>query len=464
MKRFFGSFGMRIIVCVSFVTLLSTGQELQKTGLPDYFNDPLVQKVLQEQKTYEYLQELTKFGPRMNGSAGQYAAIQWAKSKLESFGCDKVYLQEVMVPQWRRGPVECAVMTTHKQKYRPLTISAFGGSVGTPKGGVTAEVIEATDLDNLETLGEKVRGKIVFFNVLMDIKEVDLLTAYYKVSRVRIRGATNAARYGAVGMVLRSLTTKYDNAAHVGTLWYYDSTVAAIPAAALGWQDAEYLHNQLQKSKKVKMTMRLSCSILPQVKSYNVIGEITGVENPNEIILIGSHLDSWDKGDAVQDAGVGCCQALEAIYQFKSMEIAPKRTIRCVLFTDEEMWQMGARTYAAASKAAQENHLIAIESDLGAGVLRGITIEADSAIVVKIRDMVQPAFREYIRIIKGYSANDVTFIENALARTDNIGDDCEYFDMHHSDNDNLASIRPRSLAQNTASSLFFLYLMDHYWK
>ncbi|NIV15547.1 MAG: M20/M25/M40 family metallo-hydrolase, partial [Aliifodinibius sp.] len=334
----------------------------------------IVSAALEDQRGYELLRELCQIGPRLSGSENSSKAIQWAKTKMLNMGLDLVRLQPVMVPHWVRGNVEQAkVIDTGEE----LSIAALGGSVGTPIDGITAEVLEVQSFEELKKRADEARGKIIFFNRPMDPTKTNTFAAYGEAVNQRVHGAKQAAKFGGVAALVRSITTKYDDVPHVGTMFYSDS-FPKIPAAAISLVGADTLSNAIKENSNSKVNLKLSCQTLPNVKSYNVIGEITGLEKPQEIILIGGHFDSWDKGHGAHDDGACCIQILEVLDLFKRLNIKPKRTIRCALFINEENGLRGAKRYAQlADSASTEIHVAAIEADRGAFTPRGFTVDSD---------------------------------------------------------------------------------------
>jgi hypothetical protein len=418
---------------------------------------------LSEQQAYKWLDHLcNEIGPRPAGSLNAEQAVSWAEEELKKLDLDSVWLQEVDVPHWVRG-TETAKVKEFVKEYE-LAVTALGGSVGTPADGIFAEVVEVTSFDDLEKMGEdKIKGKIVFYNIPMDPTNISTGFSYGQAGRQRWAGAMEASKFGAVAVLTRSLTLKPDNYPHTGSMSYGDAKVK-IPAAALGIQSADFLHEKLQQNKGLKIELVLGCRSLERTTSYNVIGEIKGSEKPEEVVVVGGHLDSWDLGTGAQDDGAGSVQSMEVLYLFKKMNYKPKRTHRVVLFMNEEFGLDGAKAYAQYTKDNNINHVIALESDGGSGTPRGFSIDANMATVEAIREykpLLSPfGLHEYT---KGGSGADINQLksENTIL----IGyrpDNQRYFDYHHAYTDRFEIINARELELGAAGMAALLYLLDKY--
>jgi len=418
----------------------------------------IVESALREQKGYEYLRELCEFGPRLSGSENSMKAIHWAYEKMKTLGFDKVWLQPVMVPHWERGNVEsCTILNLNKK----LSVLALGGSIATPSEGITAEVIEVKTFEELEKRKEEAKGKIVFFSRALDQGNVNTFSGYGGAVDQRVKGAIEAAKYGAVAVVIRSITTRHDNVPHTGVMDYVDS-LPKIPAAALGNIDADFLSNELKENPHLKINLKLNCKTLPDAQSYNVIGEITGTEFPDEIILVGGHFDSWDVGHGAHDNGAGCIQTLEVLDLMKRLNINLKRTVRCVFFINEENGVRGATEYANYADTSKQVHLAVLESDRGAFTPIGFYAETDSTeIISRLQSWIpvlEKANIEWIR--KGGSGVDVQKIKNAKLHMGFVPDDQRYMDYHHSANDVFDSVHPREFELGAAAIAIMVYLLS----
>lgn len=421
----------------------------------------LVRRALVDTTGYHFLRELTSIGPRLVGSENSMKAIQWAKEKMQSLGFDKVILQPVTVPRWIRGETESAEITFPKSwKGKTLSIASLGGSVGTLPMGIIAEVLEVNNFEELRSSEEKARGKIIFFNRPMDPGSIETFAAYGNAVNQRVSGASEAAKVGGVGAIVRSVTTKHDNVPHVGTLVYLQN-IPRVPAVAIGLKDADWLSQALSRDAHIKIRLILSCHILPEVQSFNVIAELTGTEKPEEVIVIGGHIDSWDKGDGSHDDGAGCVQALEVLNLFQRLGIKPKRTIRTVFFINEEYGLSGAKVYGAYSETSNENHIAAIEADRGAFTPRGFYVSSNEDVLLKIQSwlpFLNMALIDWIR--KGGSGADISHIKNADALIGFVPDVQRYFDVHHSDNDVFSEVHPREFELGAAAMAILTYLIS----
>jgi len=256
-----------------------------------------VSSALKERKGYEALRNLSRIGPRLSGSKNSLIAINWAKNKMIELKFDTVWLQPVMVPHWERGTIQKAMIVNSKKfNGKELNILALGGSIGTPAEGVEANVIEVKSFDELERRKDEAKGKIIFFSRAVDQTLLNTFLGYSGAVDQRVYGAIEGAKYGAVGVIVRSVTTKYDNVPHTGVMLYVDS-LPKIPSVAVGYEDADFLSTALKEDPNLHLALQLNSKTLPDAQSYNVIGEIRGSEYPDEIIVVSGHFDSWDVGD-----------------------------------------------------------------------------------------------------------------------------------------------------------------------
>ena len=418
--------------------------------------DQITRKALTEKSGYGLLKELCDIGPRLSGSENSLRAIYWAEEKLKSFGVDKVWLQPVMVPHWERGEAETAEIINGKS----LNILSLGGSIATPDNGITANIIDVKNFSELEYRKNEVNGKIVFISRPLDEGLLDPFAGYGGAVDQRFYGAIEAAKYGAVAVLIRSITTRHDNVPHTGVMGYVDS-LQKIPAAAIGFIDADYLHNALLDDPNLLIQLKLNCKSLPDAKSYNVIADITGTDFPNEIVVVGGHFDSWDEGCGAHDDGAGCVQSMEALSIIKELGIKPKRTIRCVLFINEENGSCGGKKYGKFTESGNENHIAAIESDRGGFTPIGFDVDTDSINLLKIKSwlpVLQKSGITWIR--KGGSGVDVQYIKNTKAKLGYVPDAQRYMDVHHSANDTFDSVHPRELELGAASIAIMAYLIS----
>ena len=423
--------------------------------------EKFVRSALLNKKGYEWLKELCAIGPRLSGSENSMKAITWAKNKIKECGFDSVWLQPVMVPKWVRGKIENAYISNSK-KYlnKKLTIVSFGGSVGTPSSGISGEIIEVKGLSEVKNLGDKAKGKIIFYNRSFDTGLLNTFEGYGGAVDQRVNGAIEASKVGAVAVIVRSVQASYDNEPHTGVMSYKEG-VEKIPSAAISVIDADFLSKAIKTEPTLKINIQMDCKSYPDVESFNVIGQLTGSEKPNEVIVVGGHFDSWDKGCGAHDDGAPCLQTIEALELFKRMNIKPKRTIRCVLFINEENGLRGGIAYGKFSSTSSEINLAGIESDRGAFTPRGFSVATDSLSLIKMQDwlpILNKANIDWIR--KGGSGGDVGQIKSAKALLGYVPDDQRYMDLHHSANDIFSAVHPREMELGSAAIAIMSYLLS----
>ena len=419
---------------------------------------------LTSRDTYKLLDHLcNKIGHRLSGSIGASKAVEWTEMIMNSYSFDKIYKQDLFVPNWKRGDKEEVRIIGHKDE--KLNVLALGMSVSTPKRGISAKVVEVQGIEDIEVLGrDKIKGKIVFFNRPTDQRLISTGSAYGGAVDQRTAGPAEAAKYGAVAVVIRSIGTAFDDVPHTGVTRYVEG-IKKIPAAALGVKSADKLTLALKNNPNVKLFIKMNCETLEDAPSHNVVGELIGNEFPNEIITIGGHLDSWDVGQGAHDDGAGCMQSIQVLRLFQKLGIKPKRTIRAVMFMNEENGTRGGLKYAELAKKNNENHLIALESDAGAFTPRGFGVTAEASTIKKFRSWLPYFDRNTISYFKkGGGGVDINPL-NRLLGTPTIGfipDSQRMFDIHHSDNDSFDSVHPRELELGTASIASLIYLIDKY--
>lgn len=426
-------------------------------------------EVLTNGKCYGNLEYLCKeIGARLSGSPQADLAINWGEQTLKDLNLDKVYRQEILVPVWKRGQRERAnIMDSYLVGNKPMNIKALGGSIGTPPKGITAEVVVVESIQELSTRPESdFSGKIVLFNRPMDAKLIDTFSAYGGCVDQRWAGAKEAVKYGAVAVLVRSLTHNTDEHAHTGVMDYGDYG-QKIPAAAVSTDDANAINQIVKKEGKCMVNLSLSCSSLPDAVSYNVIGEITGSEKPDSVIIIGGHLDSWDVGEGAHDDGAGIVHCIEAMRLIKESGYKPRFTIRCVLFMNEENGNRGGKKYAEEAAAKKEYQYFALESDRGGFSPRGFSIDATlEEDVYKIQSwsgLLSPFGLHLYK--KGYAGVDIKPIkekQDTVTMCGFIPDSQRYFDYHHSDKDVFETVNQRELELGAASIASMIYLVDKY--
>ncbi|GAB4159699.1 MAG: M28 family peptidase [Winogradskyella sp.] len=416
--------------------------------------------------SYQWLDYLSNtIGGRLSGSTNAELAVQYTKNELEKLGLDKVWLQPVMVPKWVRGEKEMAYFLSNEELNR-VNICALGGSVATPENGLKAKVIEVGSYEDLKTLGEeKIKGKIVFINRALQPDLINTFEAYGGCSVERYRGAAEAAKYGAVGTIVRSLSSRQDDYPHTGSMSYGDLPAEQrIPSAAISTNDAVKLSEALKNDKDLEFFFEMSCQQFDDVLSYNVIGEITGNEFPNEYIVVGGHLDSWDLGDGAHDDGAGVVQSMDVLRLLIESGIKPKHSIRVVLFMNEENGLRGGRKYAEIAKEKGEKHIFALESDAGGFTPRGFSFDGNDLMLKKI-DTWRPLFKPYLIHFfeKGYSGADISPLKNDNILLAGLRPDSQrYFDHHHAANDTFEHVNKRELELGAATMTALVYLVDKY--
>ena len=417
-------------------------------------------------ESYDNLRYLTgTIGARLSGSPQAQMAVEWGKATMEKAGFDRVYLQEVMVPHWVRGSKERGEIIGNKDKGIRVPVCALGGSVSTG-GKLKAGVVEVRSFDELKALPDAaVKGKFVFYNRPFDDALIEPGQAYGRAGDQRRSGAIEAARRGAVGALVRSLTSARDDNPHTGTM-AYDAAVPKVPGAALSTNAADQLSQLLKANPDLQFELEMECITLPEEKSYNVVGEIKGSKFPQEIITVGGHLDSWDLAQGAHDDGTGCVQSMEALRLLRAAGFRPERTVRAVLFMNEENGTRGGNEYARLAAQNKEIHLAAIESDGGGFTPRGFNVEADPATISKMARWA-PLLKPYhaADITVGHSGTDIEPLQAAVHPKALIGYDCDsqrYFDIHHTAADTFDNVNRRDLELGGASMAALIYLLSKY--
>lgn len=408
---------------------------------------------------------VNKIGGRLSGSPQAQQAVEWAFKAMKEAGADTVYLQECMVPHWVRGEKEIGkVISSNAKGIKQVPICALGGSVATPSEGINANVIEVIGLAGLEKLTKAdVTGKIVFFNEPMDPTYIETFRAYGKAVAQRWGGASAAAKLGAVAVIVRSCSLAHDDNPHTGVMGYKDS-IAKIPACAISTNGADWLSDYLKTDKDLKFFLKMNCQTLPDEKSFNVVGEIRGSELPNEYLVVGGHLDSWDTGKGAQDDGAGVVQSIEVLKLFKSLGIKPKRTIRAVAFMNEENGGRGGKKYAELAKLKNEKHVVAIESDAGGFSPRGFGSDCSAEVKSKIISW-KPLFEPYgvYNLNQGGGGSDIEPLKDlGVPVMELLPDSQRYFDYHHTPIDTFDAVNRRELELGAAAMAAMVYMISTY--
>jgi len=451
---------------LGLLLILLVGPSWSQTDDREQIN-AIYNKSLTEGRAYNWLNYLSnQIGGRLSGSVQAEQAIEYTKLKMDSLGLDRVWLQPVMVPKWVRGAPEFAFIESKPGITNNVPICALGGSIATPSGGIKANVVEVGSLEELEKIGRgKLEGKIVFFNGPMDPTNINTNESYSAAVGQRYSGAEEAAKYGAVGVIVRSINLRLDDYPHTGAMSYGETALNnRIPAAAISTNGAELLSTTLKLNPEIKFYFKQNCRQLQDVQSYNVIGEIKGSTYPEEIILVGGHLDSWDLGDGSHDDGAGCVQSMEVLRLLKLTGYKPKRTIRAVLFMNEENGLKGATAYAEIAFGKKENHVFALESDSGGFTPRGFSFdcpETDYAQVVSWKPLFEPYQIHLFE--KGDSGADIEPLKNDhIVLAGLYPDSQRYFDHHHTEIDTFEHVNRRELELGAATMASLVYLFDKY--
>jgi carboxypeptidase Q len=424
----------------------------------------IADEILSHGKAYENLRVLCKtVGGRIAGSVQMYKAEAWGQKALQNAGADKVWLQECMVPRWNRGGKDEAYITDHSKK-QSLDILALGNSTGTGLKGITATVMSINSFEDLEQRKNEVKGKIVFYNYKFNPLFVKTFVSYADAVKYRGQGASRAAKYGAVAVLVRSMTHATDNHPHTGGLIYNDS-FPKIPAAAVGLKDADALMEILAKNRNAQVYIKTNARMLTDTIGHNVIGEIPGSEFPDEIITIGGHLDSWDPAEGAHDDGAGCVQSIDVLNAFKAVGYKPRRTIRIVLFANEENGLRGGTKYAEEAKAKNEKHYFALESDAGGFTPRGFGFTMPTEQLQKIRQWL-PLFVPYgvYEFNAGGGGADIGPLSKIFG-TPVAGlqpDSQRYFDIHHARSDIFEAVNKRELELGAINMAALIYMIDKY--
>ena len=389
-----------------------------------------------------------RIGNRLSGSPGLDKAIGWAKAEMMRDGLVNVSTPTVKVPHWVRG-LEGASLVAPMD--RPLTLLGLGGSVGTGRGPITAEVVVAHDFAELERLGKaKVEGKIVLFNMQWE--------GYGRTVQYRGRGPSAVAKLGGVALLIRSVTGLSLQSPHTGAL-NYEKGVPEIPAAAISVEDAQMIDRMTTRGETVKIRLQMSARMMPDAESANVIGEIRGSEKPEEIVVIGGHIDSWDVGQGAQDDGSGIVTAMQAAALIKRLGLKPKRTIRVVLFTNEENGGAGGRAYREMVGDEVKNHVAAIEMDGGAEKLTGYGM--DKRVLDRltgVAKLLAPLGAD--KFTEGGGGADIGPLlrDGVPGLSPNTGGG-HYFDWHHTQSDTVDKIKPEELREHVGAMAVMAFIL-----
>ncbi len=467
---------MRNIILITLIafTLFSCSEkksiDVAKTSTINKKDSIQIKKIfnaaLTNGQAYEWLRDLTQnIGGRMSGSHQAQQAVEWSEQLMKEQGFDKVWLQPVMVPHWVRGEKEVANYSINGQKIN-VPICALGGSIATPKEGITGEIIEVFSIEEAEKLGDKLKGKIVFFNRPFDATLINTFTAYSGCVKQRGAGAKTVGPFGAIATIVRSMSSTISDYPHTGGMGYGDIPAEQyIPSAAISTLAAEKLSENLKKDPHLKFYLKQRCKTLPDAPSFNVIGEITGSEFPDKYIVIGGHLDSWDLGEGAHDDGTGVVQSIEVLRLFKETGIKPRHTLRAVLFMNEEFGLRGGKKYAAEAKLKNEIHVAALESDAGGHTPRGFSYDGNKENMDEFMSW-KPLLEPYglHEWSVGYAGADISPLKNGIISLSGYKPDSQrYFDYHHAATDTFDKVNKRELHLGAAAMTSLVFLMDTYF-
>jgi carboxypeptidase Q len=410
----------------------------------------IIGAALTTNRAYERLAYLTdRIGNRISGSTNLERAIAWALAEMKNDGLDNVRAEKVMVPHWVRGEESLELLTPVSTK---LSMLGLGNSIATPAAGISAEAVVVRDFAELDALGERVRGKVVVYNAPF--------VNYGATVQYRVNGASRAARYGAVAVLVRSITPVSLQTPHTGAM-NYDPQQPKIPAAAITIEGAELLQRMYDRGERPTVRLKMEAKFLPDAESANVIAELKGTERPDEIVLIGAHFDSWDVGQGAHDDGGSCIAAWEAIRLLKELGLRPRRTIRVVLFTNEENGLRGGNGYRDAHRDEISKHIFAIESDSGIYRPDGLALAANAPLLVRSN------LTEIAKLLSGINADRIgadgggadigPIMREGVAGGNLDVDESHYFDIHHTQADTLDKINPRDLSLCVATLAVFAY-------
>ncbi|CAN5693584.1 M28 family metallopeptidase [soil metagenome] len=409
---------------------------------------------------YEKLTQLTDtIGARLSGSKQLDEAIVWAVASFRAAGFP-VHTERVMVPHWVRNTAEAALTAPIS---RSLMITALGGSVATPKAGITAPVVVVTSFDDLESKRVQLKGAIVLFDVPLPAYSDENHSGYGEIAPYRRQGPSRAAKYGAVAVLMRSVTARSLRTVHTGAL-DYAADQPKIPAVAVSVEDSELLARLAAKGL-VTVKLRMDPKMLPDAPSANVVAELRGRENPDEIVVIAAHIDSWDIGQGAHDDGAGVVTVMQAITLLKKLGLTPRRTIRVVLYTNEENGERGGSTYAKTHAAELSKHVLAIEHDSGAFAPTGFSVKAKGETeqrvalrLVQIGRLLAPLGMHESKT--GFGGADIGYmVEGGVATAGLMTDFRTYFDVHHSDADTLDKVDPAILADDVGAMAAVAYIV-----
>lgn len=445
--------------------LLIAGLTVFAQNPDQVFIRKIADEVLMNSKAYDNLRVLTKtIGGRLAGSPQMYKAEEWGYKLLQQSGSNNTFKQSVMVPHWVRGGKDEAIAFLPGKKKKILNVIALGNSIGSKGQPLKAKVILINNFDELEAKKDQIKGNIVFYNYKFNSRFIRTFEAYSDAVKYRGQGASRAAKYGAIGVLVRSMSHSADNTPHTGSL-SYDAAYAKIPALAIGLKDADWLANELKNNQDISVQLKTYGHFLPDAQGHNIIGELKGSKYPEKFITIGGHLDSWDNCEGAHDDGAGIVQTIEVLRAFKAMGFQPEHTIRFVLFANEENGLRGGVKYAEIAKEKEEQHLFAIESDAGGFTPRALSFDCTEEQFNKVKTW-KPLIAPYgcNEFIKAGSGADIGPLKTKfnIALCGFLPDSQRYFDIHHAATDNFESVNKRELELGAVNMAAIIYLIDKY--
>ena len=448
--------GTRVLGLALLLTSLPStapGQQRQATPLQNQYRavaDRLIDAALADSAAYARLAELVdRFGHRLSGSASLERAIDWILLEMQRDGLEHTRGERVMVPHWVRGEESAELVSPRAMK---LPMLGLGGSIGTPPEGISAPVLVVSSFDDLQARAAEARGKIVLFDVPF--------TSYGQTVAYRQTGAIAAARAGAVASLIRSVASSSMRTPHTGSM-RYDSAVARIPHAAITVEDAAMLHRMQRRGEPIVLRLRMSARMLPDAESRNIIAEIRGREKPEEVVVLGGHIDSWDVGQGAMDDAGGVVAAWEAVRLMQKLGLRPRRTVRVVGWTNEENGLRGGNAYRDTHAAELANHILAIETDGGVFRPLGFGLQGSDAALAFARDVAGLLDRIGAdSVVRGGGGADIgPIMERGVPGMGLNVDGTRYFWYHHSDGDTIDKLDPREMSLCVASLAVMAYVI-----
>ncbi|SEF50441.1 Zn-dependent amino-or carboxypeptidase, M28 family [Halpernia humi] len=420
-------------------------------------------EILTNGQAYNNLHQLTKdIGHRLSGSEAYEKATKWAYEKLKEAGADKVWYQDVMVPVWERGK-ESLQIKSGKNSWKSLNMLSIGNTEGTGGKDLEGEIIYVKSLEDLDKMNEAdVKGKIVFFNYPFNQTFISTGQAYGDAGKYRFSAASHVAAKGGKAMIIRSLSSAFDDVPHTGTQTY-DTKYAKIPAVCIGVKSADELENTL-KTQKVFAKLNSNCGMKGEKLTHSVIGELTGKKDQS-VIAVGGHLDSWDVGEGASDDGAGVVQSIEVLRTFKKLNIPNNHTIRVICFANEENGARGAAKYAEVAKEKNEKHIFGLESDSGGFAPRGFGLVMNDEKRNEVKSWSALFFPYGIYdFSKKYAGTDVEPLGDLGTPTGELApDSARYFDIHHTNEDTFEKVNRRELLSGASAMTQLIYMIDKNW-